>query len=375
MSNIECARERFHKNAEMAATSDTTDSVQLYCRTCNKEATSQCSACHVMPYCATGDCQRNDWPRHKVECQNMCIHPMHNQKMYVRKLADGRGRGTFARTRIVAGARVLSEEYMFSVANITEAEIKIVWDQMEDPDRMAILTLAHDETKKTPLERFVSVIKRNAHKGQSGSQWLFFGTSLFNHDCTHNVIAHMDDIKNVMHLTAIYDIEPHEELTISYLPAVIMPRDMRQFTLRNNFGFTCLCDTCGRSNFADEGKRVILSTYLQTIKSLEPLRPGPTLYDELRYEYDNARTIATELLELPGRHHAEFNHHMLPAAMAIFAKYYRRFNASSKDDVRARNFLHEIGLSIIDQYVLIGCDPDQLGQLPLFVKQLETADH
>ncbi|WQF85703.1 Putative SET domain-containing protein [Colletotrichum destructivum] len=67
--------------------------------------------------------------------------------------------------------------------------------------------------------------------------------SRFNHDCRPNVAFYIDD-SDMRHYThAVRDIQPGEELTISYLDS-LRARVVRQDRAQRNWGFGCTCAHC-----------------------------------------------------------------------------------------------------------------------------------
>ncbi|GKT93425.1 HET domain protein [Colletotrichum tofieldiae] len=67
--------------------------------------------------------------------------------------------------------------------------------------------------------------------------------SRFNHDCRPNVAFYIDD-SDLRHYThAVRDIQPGEELTISYVDS-LSARIVRQGRAQRNWGFGCTCAHC-----------------------------------------------------------------------------------------------------------------------------------
>ncbi|KAF4778141.1 hypothetical protein HER10_EVM0000420 [Colletotrichum scovillei] len=70
--------------------------------------------------------------------------------------------------------------------------------------------------------------------------------SRYNHDCRPNVAFYIDD-SDMRHYThAIKDIQPGEELTISYVDS-LSSRAVRQDRAQRNWGFGCTCQQCSLS--------------------------------------------------------------------------------------------------------------------------------
>ncbi|KAK6189334.1 hypothetical protein LQW54_013373 [Pestalotiopsis sp. IQ-011] len=101
-------------------------------------------------------------------------------------------------------------------------------------------------------------INLGGHDGQHFGN--FPEVSRFNHDCRPNVAFYIDD-KLTHHTHAIRDIEPGEELTISYLDSFRV-REVRQQRAHASWGFACTCSQCSLSkNEADKSDARLFSIY------------------------------------------------------------------------------------------------------------------
>ena len=72
---------------------------------------------------------------------------------------------------------------------------------------------------------------------------VYFIPSLCNHSCDPNVDVGFEDGSSRMTLRARREIEAGEELSITYVDAGL-PRETRQRTLLQGYGFTCMCPAC-----------------------------------------------------------------------------------------------------------------------------------
>ncbi|KAK9771139.1 hypothetical protein AB5N19_00367 [Seiridium cardinale] len=80
-------------------------------------------------------------------------------------------------------------------------------------------------------------------QGQDGQYFGNFpAVSRFNHDCRPNVAFYIDETLT-HHTHAIRDIQPGEELTISYLDS-FRAREVRQARAHASWGFACTCPQC-----------------------------------------------------------------------------------------------------------------------------------
>ncbi|KAK1793096.1 hypothetical protein P4O66_011496 [Electrophorus voltai] len=74
---------------------------------------------------------------------------------------------------------------------------------------------------------------------------LYPSMSLLNHDCQPNCV--MVFVGKILQLRAIRNIQPHEELTISYTD-VLAPGQERQAHLQQQYHFLCQCQRCNRED-------------------------------------------------------------------------------------------------------------------------------
>lgn len=76
--------------------------------------------------------------------------------------------------------------------------------------------------------------------------------SLVNHSCNGNLAIDFEKDRTISWL-ALRDIQPGEELTISYIDETLDVED-RQFRLRNYWGFTCQCEKCKRDMLEEQNR-------------------------------------------------------------------------------------------------------------------------
>ncbi|XP_055363404.1 histone-lysine N-methyltransferase SMYD3 isoform X2 [Betta splendens] len=70
---------------------------------------------------------------------------------------------------------------------------------------------------------------------------LYPSLSLLNHDCRPNCVMVFEG--TTLHLRAVREINPEEELTISYIGTLLLT-DERRVQLEEQYHFTCLCQRC-----------------------------------------------------------------------------------------------------------------------------------
>uniref|UniRef100_A0A8D0CYA5 Protein-lysine N-trimethyltransferase SMYD5 n=1 Tax=Sander lucioperca TaxID=283035 RepID=A0A8D0CYA5_SANLU len=103
--------------------------------------------------------------------------------------------------------------------------------------------------QKEQLDSFIDQLYKDIEKGHSFISVLqyFFGVNYFcNHSCIPNAEASFPDNNFLLQLSALSDINPGEEICISYLDCCQRDRSRhsRHKILRENYLFVCSCPKC-----------------------------------------------------------------------------------------------------------------------------------
>ncbi|KAI0537985.1 hypothetical protein GGR58DRAFT_469620 [Xylaria digitata] len=105
--------------------------------------------------------------------------------------------------------------------------------------------------------------------------------SLLNHDCRPNLAFFID--QKLTHYThAVRNIEPGEELTISYIDA-LQVRLVRQERTRNTLGFSCACSHCTLSKNdvdASDGRLLAMSRIEKELADFSSQASSPEMIEE-----------------------------------------------------------------------------------------------
>ena len=76
----------------------------VFCGKCKVKCEGKkCSKCHAVRYCGQ-TCQKNDWPRHRVNCYPVLVKEIEN-----------RGRGLVATKHICAGDLIITDKAVIKV--------------------------------------------------------------------------------------------------------------------------------------------------------------------------------------------------------------------------------------------------------------------
>lgn len=112
---------------------------------------------------------------------------------------------------------------------------------MPEAELAEFLTLADAWSPESP--RIYNIITSNMFN-LNDHMAVFVKISRINHSCKPNSYYNFYD--GTMNVFAAREIEPNEELTISYLDD-FQTKEERQKHLRDNYGFECHCELCSRN--------------------------------------------------------------------------------------------------------------------------------
>ncbi|KAM9016379.1 N-lysine methyltransferase SMYD2 isoform 2-T2 [Ara ararauna] len=147
-----------------------------------KEGLSKCGRCKQAFYCNV-ECQKEDWPMHKLECSAMC--------------AFGQNWNPSETVRLTA--RILAKQVNCNGFTIEDEEL--------------------------------------SHLGSA----IFPDVALMNHSCCPNVIVTYKG--TLAEVRAVKEIEPGEEVFTSYID-LLYPTEDRNNRLRDSYFFDCDCEEC-----------------------------------------------------------------------------------------------------------------------------------
>lgn len=132
------------------------------------------------------------------------------------------------------------------------------------------------ENEKTAL----GIARTNGIGLSADSAGLFLPLSRFNHSCRPNVHNSWQEDKQVQVLRSNCDIDPGQELSISYLSflSLCAPANERLGEISDRFGFDCACDACSGATKGSDWRRERLSQLCDAF-SLESLDALPDASD------------------------------------------------------------------------------------------------
>ncbi|XP_071238214.1 N-lysine methyltransferase SMYD2-A-like isoform X2 [Salvelinus alpinus] len=187
-----------------------------YCFT-RREGLSKCGKCKQAYYCEI-DCQKGDWPMHKLECTAMCSYgenwcPSETVRLVARIIMKQVGRKSQRNGR--------SQRGCYSSASL----------------------------KPVNCNGFTIEDEELSHLGSA----VFPDVALMNHSCSPNVIVTYKGTE--AEVRAVQDIQPGDEIFNSYID-LLYPTDDRNERLRDSYFFTCVCNECATRS-KDGGKMAL----------------------------------------------------------------------------------------------------------------------
>ncbi|KAK8008300.1 hypothetical protein PG991_010851 [Apiospora marii] len=161
---------------------------------------------------------------------------------------EGKGNGVVATAKITKGTRILAESPFITLPRVNGDSVEVlnedVLKQLRNASRdqqraFFSLTNIHGKTLPIPL----GIIQTNALAyGPKGEGGLFITGSQFNHACVPTACIKWNCELDQMTVHTLCDIEPGEEITITYVN--LGSNNRRRDQLDSGFQFICSCKIC-----------------------------------------------------------------------------------------------------------------------------------
>ena len=280
-----------------------------------------------------------------------------------------KGLGVFASRPIARSTRIFAEQPLFGLRHDQgQKHIYPAFKALTETDKMTVTALSAHATNELGVLRWMHVIwytissatiprmsslrhhrklldifRSNAFSLNDNSIFyraIFPRIARLNHECVPNAQANFNDKAEAMHVHAIRDIEPDEEVTLSYLDdAGEMTRAQRQDKL-TSYGFECGCPVCDSKNprAAESVKR--RDAIHEVMRSLHESQSSHTGSPSRVHELQALLTIM-DLMQAEGLVGRE-----LAARYAVAAKWYEELG-----DIKKAVESSSRGLEI-DEYAL-----------------------
>ncbi|KAK4204593.1 hypothetical protein QBC40DRAFT_336781 [Triangularia verruculosa] len=167
----------------------------------------------------------------------------------------GKGQGVIATQKIEKGKAILVDHA--SILAAAEYPSDVMREEVQDLLATAVNRLGEPEkvlglSKKGRGEGATDaedlLLTNSFTVGIQGKEFiaLFADLSRFNHDCKPNAFIYFSETTLAMTVWASRDIEPGEEISITYTTAGLPSKERKQ-ALENVWGFKCQCSLCTAS--------------------------------------------------------------------------------------------------------------------------------
>uniref|UniRef100_A0A8B9Z0G1 [histone H3]-lysine(4) N-trimethyltransferase n=1 Tax=Buteo japonicus TaxID=224669 RepID=A0A8B9Z0G1_9AVES len=209
-----------------------------------KEGLSKCGRCKQAFYCNV-ECQKEDWPMHKLECSAMCAfgqnwNPSETVRLTARILAKQRTHPERTQSEKLLAVKEfeshldkLDNEKRELIQNDIAALHHFYSKHLEYPDNAALVVLF----AQVNCNGFTIEDEELSHLGSA----IFPDVALMNHSCCPNVIVTYKG--TLAEVRAVKEIEPGEEVFTSYID-LLYPTEDRNDRLRDSYFFNCDCREC-----------------------------------------------------------------------------------------------------------------------------------
>ncbi|OPJ72286.1 N-lysine methyltransferase SMYD2 [Patagioenas fasciata monilis] len=209
-----------------------------------KEGLSKCGRCKQAFYCNV-ECQKEDWPMHKLECSAMCAfgqnwNPSETVRLTARILAKQKTHPERTQSEKLLAVKEfeshldkLDNEKRELIQNDIAALHHFYSKHLEYPDNAALVVLF----AQVNCNGFTIEDEELSHLGSA----IFPDVALMNHSCCPNVIVTYKG--TLAEVRAVKEIEPGEEVFTSYID-LLYPTEDRNDRLRDSYFFNCDCREC-----------------------------------------------------------------------------------------------------------------------------------
>ncbi|XP_035508322.1 histone-lysine N-methyltransferase SMYD3 [Morone saxatilis] len=242
-----------------------------------RETLLRCSQCKMARYCNI-TCQKQAWSGHKRECK--CLQslrpriPTDSVRLAARLIfamlspSKSSSEELYSLEEHESHLSSMSEQKKQGLSQL--ASMLELYLQQEVPDLAQEMTSALPPSCREPLS-LIAKVTCNCFTISDGELQeigvgLYPSLSLLNHDCRPNCVMVFEGTK--LQLRAVQDINPEEELTISYIETLSLTED-RQRQLEDQYHFTCHCQNCD----SQDKDRLMLSGEKSTCRLLKEALP------------------------------------------------------------------------------------------------------
>ncbi|KAF4782338.1 TPR domain-containing protein [Colletotrichum scovillei] len=173
--------------------------------------------------------------------------------MFTVRQAIGKGLGVFASKPILTGQRILTDQALLTITSSDSNSILRQAQLLSTAGRDSLLSLSTNPSKSSVFS-WLESIWRSKSAPQHTTQALFPQVARLNHSCVPNAQGNFNKDLDAFTIHATRNIEPEEEITISYLDEHLGLRQSRQTALHDGYGFTCGCSACSTTTSSEAGE-------------------------------------------------------------------------------------------------------------------------
>ncbi|KXH51471.1 TPR domain-containing protein [Colletotrichum simmondsii] len=193
--------------------------------------------------------------------------------MFTVRQAIGKGLGVFASKPILTGQRILTDQALLTITSSDSNSVLRQAQLLSTTGRNSLLSLSTNpskssvfswlesiwRSKSTPQDTvsnhtILNIFRNNNFNIGNQTQALFPQVARLNHSCVPNAQGNFNKDLNAFTIHATRNIEPEEEITISYLDEHLGLRQFRQTALHDGYGFTCGCSACSTTTSSEAGE-------------------------------------------------------------------------------------------------------------------------
>ncbi|KAK5935098.1 hypothetical protein CgunFtcFv8_020488 [Champsocephalus gunnari] len=256
-----------------------------------QETLLRCSQCKMARYCNT-TCQKQAWIGHKRECK--CLKnllpriPTDSVRLAARIIfgllnpSQSRSEELFTLEDHESHLSSMSEQKKQGLSQLASMLELYLQQEVSDLEVTSALPPSCQEPLSLIAKVTCNCFTISDGELQEIGVGLYPSLSLLNHDCRPNCV--MVFVGTKLHLRAVRDINPKEELTISYIETLSLTEDrMRQ--LEDQYHFTCHCQLCdsqekdGLMLSGNESKWCPLKEALPRLEGLKAESDWPALLE------------------------------------------------------------------------------------------------
>ncbi|EXF74301.1 TPR domain-containing protein [Colletotrichum fioriniae PJ7] len=193
--------------------------------------------------------------------------------MFTVRQAIGKGLGVFASRPILTGQRILTDQALLTITSSDSNSILRQAQLLSTAGRDSLLSLSTNPSKSSVFSwlesiwrsksapqdtvsnhTILNIFRNNNFNIGNQTQALFPQVARLNHSCVPNAQGNFNKDLNAFTIHATRNIEPEEEITISYLDEHLGLRQSRQTALHDGYGFACGCSACSSTTSSEAGE-------------------------------------------------------------------------------------------------------------------------